>query len=486
MSRILLTFCLLVLLFGLDNPADRVMAGDAPRPADTEKVCTEVARLLAELDDDEFDVRHRAAADMEKLIARRELGPILSAEFQKVLLQPDISFEVRWHVKRWAARLPEATPKSPKSVSPEQLDRVLRQLEDDSYAVRQGAARRLEWLASQDGLLPTVKKAIEARLKATSDAEVADRLRKLLELTRPAMVAECWQGRRHLTEQHLLVGVPSLVEGAKRPSHFDRIDDKVAHCVSGSSLSPGDYPVGVAFPHPKTEGAFFHLVNLPTPRRRLAYAEYVKKDQAERLRHISRRTLDRFLEEKRSLTEPELVMLGQLDPKEVSLFSGKFLAVVEDELLPTTGRSRFGGRPSRHAMLCGWLACFGTKEAVPGLLKAIDEGRFLPPTSEARYRLHLIAALSIAGRDPWPTVDNWLADQVGHTDLLVEQRTNGPEFGATAAALLLKRHRKTGATFGLRQVPDAQLRALRVDGHRFVSDDSPKKVLDWWKRDRDK
>jgi len=65
-----------------------------------------------------------------------------------------------------------------------------------------------------------------------------------------------------------------LSPGGVRPTHFDRCDDRSAHYVSGNSLSPGDYPVGVAFSHPRQENAFFDLVNLPTPRRRMAYPYY--------------------------------------------------------------------------------------------------------------------------------------------------------------------------------------------------------------------
>jgi GNAT superfamily N-acetyltransferase len=39
----------------------------------------------------------------------------------------------------------------------------------------------------------------------------------------------------------------------------------------------------VAIPNPLRENAFFHLVNLPPPRRRMAYAYHVKRDEAGRL-----------------------------------------------------------------------------------------------------------------------------------------------------------------------------------------------------------
>jgi hypothetical protein len=477
MFRFVATLCSLWLALGA-IPTGPALA-EGPPPANLQ-VGVEVAKLLGELDSDEFDVRTRAAERLEQLVARPELGPSLAAEFQRLLLREGVSFEVRWHVKRWAARLPEAPLKAPEVVTPDELRRLLGELENNSYAVRDGAAQRLEWLASQDAHLPAVTAAIRARLAEPLDTELGGRLRQLLELTRPAMVAEYWQGRRNYGQQHLLVGVPSLGPGAKRPSHFDRIDDRTAHCVSGNTLSPGDYPVGVAFPHPSTETAFFHLVNLPTPRRRLAYEQYVKRDESERLSDISRRTLDRFRQEKRPLTEPELLMLTQLDRKEASRFAGDFFLAVEDEPLPPGEQARFGGRPSRHGMLCGWLAVEGTKEAVPGLLKAIDQQRFLPPTSDSQYRLHLIAALAIAARDPWPDADRWLAGQVPRTDPLIEPKPDGPELGATAAAILLNRRGRQPSEFGVQWNPETPLQPPCINGCRFTSEEARQKVRRWW------
>ncbi|MHC4177315.1 MAG: hypothetical protein ACYSWU_07405 [Planctomycetota bacterium] len=440
-----------------------------------------------------FAVRNRAAGRLEAMVARAELGRLLSAEFRHVLVRPEISFEVRWHLERWCRRLPVVPPEPVEEVSAEQIARLLGQLDDDSYSVRVGATRRLESLLFRDANLPRMRRALEARLAAGEDAETTARLRKLLDLARPAMVAECWQGRRHVGEQHLLVGVPSMGPGASKPSHFDRIDDERAHCVSGHNLSEGDYPVGVAFPHPdpRVPGAFFHLVNLPTPRRRLEYQRHVQTDEATRLAAISRRTLDRVLAERRELSEPELVMLSQLDAKEVSRFAGRYFHVVEDAPLPqpkpltTFMHNRAGGRPGRFGMICAQLAVDGTKEAVPGLLQAIDKRRFLPPSPAAPYRLHWLAALSIAGRDPWPEADQWLAGLIGRRDMLVEGFPQGPRLGATAAAVLLKRHGRPYSDFGLQKATGPFPRPL-VDGYRFPTIDARKKLQQWWQQEKEK
>lgn len=467
---------------------------DVPPPAGQQQITGRVAGLLVELDSDDYEVRRRAAAALEELIARPELGDLLAAEFHRVLVRRDVSFEVRWHLQRWARRLPRIAPEPHEGLSADELDRLIRQLDDDSYSARLGALKRLRWLLGRDEHVPLLTEAIQSRLDGTAggsadgpaggpiDASVAVELRKLLQLTRPAMVAEYWRAGHHLAEQHLLIGVPSLGEGARRPSHFDRIDDNLAHCVSGNNLSPGDYPVGVAFPHPTQPGAFFHLVNLSTPARRMAYRREVQSPQARRLAEISRRTLRRMLAEKQKLDGPELTMLSQLDSKEVSRFAGEYFRLVRDEQLvqPSTGAS--SGLPSRFGMICVQLAHSGTREAVPGLLEAIDNGRFLPPTSAAPYRFHWLAALAIAIRDPWPEVDNWLAESIPRTETPVQGRPGGPELGATAAGILLTRHGQTPSQFGLKPAAESLLVRLGIDGYRFSTPEARQQVRQWWQK----
>ena len=149
--------------------------------------------------------------------------------------------------------------------------------------------------------------------------------------------------------------------------------------MSGNSLTPGDYPVGVAFPPPnwpaRPAGAVFHLVNLPTPRRQIAYSYYVKTDPAARLAKLSRRTLDRFLAEKKLLSDAELGMLGQLDAREVSRFASRYFLVVEDGMVEedfdqesSTSRSHLGSQSSRFGAICAQLAVERNARSRPGAL----------------------------------------------------------------------------------------------------------------------
>ena len=571
-------FCLFLLIFA---PLRAMAEKPSSEVAKPKPVQDEVATLLDNLDSSHYETRQLAARRLERLIAKPELHGLLATEFQQHLLQPDVSFEVRWRVVRWRSRLPEATVAPPQTASPKELDRLVGQLDDDRYGVRLGAADRLQWVSRNPNLLgpiitrlkdrladpalssdayqrlesvrqgiwadwlmsdrtdwnlpavsadqldgwlddlvkPSSKSAatngrlrqqvarqeltdllaqdketarvvaaLKSRLAGSINAEGASQIRSLLELTQPAMAAEFWQDHKQLGVQHLFVNVPSQPPGAMRASHFDRIDDRVAHCVSGNSLSPGNYPVGVAFPHPIRRGVVMDLVNLPTPRRRIAYTYYLKTSAAQRLAALSRRTVDRFLAEKHVLNELEIDSLEQLDRKEVSRFAGRYFLLVDDGRLDDDsesiliGRPRSCGYPSRNGAICAQLAVNGTRDAIPGLLEAIEQKRLLPPTSLAPYQLAWLAALTIAQRDPWPNVDSWLAASVGNGEPLVMGQPDGPTIGATAARLLLKRHHEPPEAFGLTTAPESFVTSHGLEGCRFKSPDDGKQVQAWWQQ----
>jgi len=574
-------------------PIKEAPEGDAVR--------AQIVPLLRDLDSERFVVRQEAASRLGQLAAQPELAETVAAEFQRVLGSSGTSLEVRKQLEALLGK-DAARPQPPQEhVSPEEIDRLIAQLEDNSYGVRVGAAKRLQWLLGNpktvgpilnrlkrrmdgDGLTadarqwleplysrahalwlassdpadwdlrpvsqgemvrwldelertpespsrpgqPRVEPAAlrefrdlmarseyvakaEAMLKARLEkqglsAGAAQRFQELLDLTRPAMVAECWFGARLSNTQHLIVGVPSMGPGAQRPSHFDRIDDKTARCVSGQNLSPGDYPVGVAIPHPKQPGYFFHLVNLTTPRHKLAYGYVTQNTEKKRLADISRRTFDRLLALRRPLDPTDVPVLAVLDSRELSRFAGRFFEVVDDRPLLENARENLpllqpGGLPaprpayrpgvgppnsagwqlSQHRCLCVLLAANGTREAVPGLLKAIAAKRFLPPAPSTPEKLEWIAALAIAQRDPWPQADAWLGSLLGNTDALVIQQDAAPQLGATAAAILLERHREEPGQFGILPADDARFPTVRLAGYRFASREAQDKVQRWWR-----
>jgi hypothetical protein len=555
---------------GPDDSATSVASLIRPKPSSLrfEGLTPTVSQLVEQLDDPSFSIRQQAVLGLEHLARQPEQALMLAPQLQQLAIDAGISYEVRTQLEDLLRRLPPCPP-SPPQITAAEIERLLDLLDDDSFAAREGAARRLRWLAENPALvcplltalhqrlgdpalsaggrevvgdiwaeihglwllsdsatwnLPPVGKTriadwiddlatparagqednwprhqvaqrelldllvrpdtaqptIEALTTRLADPRLdpndAERLQAVLEWTRPALVAEYWEGQRNLGIQHLLVGVPSLPAGAQSASHFDRVDDHVAHCVSGNSLSPGDYPVGVAFPHPRQPGAFFHLVNLPTTQRRLAY-EFLVTEQGEsqRLAEISRRTLSAILAAGRALDDEQITMLDQLDPASVSRFVGAYFLAVPD----TTREETEGpfGALTRHGLVCMWLAQHGTSEALHGLVDAAVQHRFAEPDTQRPFRLPWVTALAIARRESGPDVDAWLAAQIQRTDIL--ELGSNADVGATAASLLLARNGQAPREFGLAPVDSDALERLNLEPQRFLSAEDRAGAIRW-------
>jgi len=313
-----------------------------------------------------------------------------------------------------------------------------------------------------------------------------ERLERVYEWARPAMVAEVWINQEHKTIQHMLVGVPQYPEGAPRATHFDRIDDRTAHCVSGNQLLPGDYPVGVAIPHPQGAGVTFHLINLPTPRQRMAYDYLVKRPEADRLREISQRTVDALLADKHRLNSNDCQMLLQLDPKVAASYAARYLATMSDEPFPPNPAPGAMQPPNGtvHTSLCRLLAYKGDHEAIPALTKVASRGNAEELGVHSPYECAWLAALMIAARDPWPEMDDWLAEQVSRDTLLVNSLREGPELGACAAALLLTRNEMAPSAFGVQNINEQIAQSISFNGYRFSKPENRQKVLDWWQKQK--
>jgi hypothetical protein len=204
-------------------------------------------------------------------------------------------------------------------------------------------------------------------------------------------------------------------------------------------------------------------------------------EMSQRLAAISRETLSRILAEKRPLIDAEVQMLLGLDPVEVSRFAGKYFLTVDDSPLEQV-QDRLGGRPGRFGTMCVCLAIDGTKDAVPGLLEAMAQKRILAPTPSAPFDLPWVALLSIAERDPWPETDPFLANLLHDRRSLKVLGGRLPELGATAAAVLLRRHGGKPGDFGLEEVPEPHLYSMHLVGYRFANEDARKKVQLWWER----
>lgn len=471
----------------------------------------EIGRLVGQLEDNRYGVRLGATRRLEWLLESPKLGSTIYIRLKQRLDKPGLSLDARRWIEPICVKargvwltsdpgdwdLPAVAPRQIETW----IDELVRPAADPSPAgqlERDRALRELRDLLARDSYEARVQQALEARVgRGNLDSRAARDLNELIELTRPAMVTEYWQGRRHLNAQHLVIGVPKREGQAERASHFDYVDDHTAFCVTGQNLSPGNHRVGGAFPHPKSFGAMFHLVNLTTPRHKMAYAFLVQGDPNGRLAEITRRTLEEFLAARQRLSLEELFLLEQLDPAEVSRFAGQYFLAIEDQAIPEEVVDLYAGRPSvpglersghlfdaamasRHGAICYRLAIDGTKAAMPDLLTAIHKGRFLPATSKAPYRLPWVAALAIALRDPWPGAEPWLAQLVAQTDALIVGRASAPELGATAAGVLLAQHREEPLSFGLQEVDDSLLERAGLTGYRFATPEARQRVQQWW------
>jgi hypothetical protein len=460
-----------------------------------------VDQLLAQLGDDSYARRLGARSRLQWLLKNPEAVGLIYERLKLCASDAHLTREQTQSLRliyddARAAWLADEARKSDPPVLAERIDQLVGRLAD----VGQGKvfpltgepsvlAELQDLLAIEANVAP-IREALEERIAAGGiSSESAEHLNDMLDLTKPALVAEYWRSGRHENIQRLLVGVPSVIEN-QGASHFDRIDDQTAHCVSGVNLSEGDYPVGVAFPHPNERNSLFHLVNLPTPRRRLLYEYRVNEDEAGRYAALVTRTLDRYLTQKIPIDERDLSMIMQFGPREVSRFAGRYLTGVDDRkvvlqtpsgVTPSTSAVVMREGPSIHGLLCSWLASKGTQDAVPGLLKAIEENRLLPPSETSPCRFDRFAALAIARRDPWPGVDDWLAKVLSKNEPLVLGQEEIPELGATAASLLLRRYGGNVDQFDLIPCGDGYARRYGLRAYRYGTTETSQSVAEWWK-----
>ncbi|MBX7073910.1 MAG: hypothetical protein K1X71_12245 [Pirellulales bacterium] len=474
----------------------------------------DITQLVAQLNDDSAARRASAQARLRWIASQPQANSEALAAIKAGLGSPTIDSSTRRMLRDlldtargvWLASDPKDWRLPP--VSDEQLTAWLDALiqvrpNEPRWSLQQDAAQQeLVDLLARDEYLDRVRHGVEERIARpgiTPDA--ARRLEAVLDWARPTLVAEYWQGPQHVSIQFLFVGVPSVPEGAQRASHFDFVDDERAHCVSGNSLSPGDYPIGVFFPHPQQGSAQFHLVNLATPRRRMAYEYLIRGDDAQRAAAITRRTLDHILATKKPLSQSELLMLEELDDGQVSAFTGKYFMAVDDSHYPPA-EGQFVGNVSRLQNVCCMLARSGRHDAVPGLLAAIQAKRFFDPPAQAPWDWPWIAALCIAVHDPWPEVDPWLFSLVERDDPLMRrpaaapseptpatsedprpepEKLTAPELGATAAAILLNRAGIPPTVFGLEVLMYSPLASLDCPGAYWRDAKGRQRLTQWWK-----
>lgn len=456
-------------------------------PMPLEATDEELAAWIAELEAPTYGERAAATAKLNRLSLQPGGAARVAERLKRRLADlslPNSSrslFEPLWADARlkWLVSDPsfwQLPPVSDETIS-KWLDDYQRPPGETETAidVRRRAIAEIELydLLARDEYVEPVKRLLSDRMqKADLESDVKSRLAELSDWLQPAMVAEIWNSGRHATIQHLLIGVPARPDGSMRETWFDRIDEKTAHCVSGNTLDPGDYPVGVMFSYQgQIDIMQFHIVNVPTPRRRLRHQCYVKTSEYERFNVISRNTVAHYLEQKQPLDEFEFITLASLDQGAVSRFAGSFMLAVDDQPYRAN---------SQHGRLCELLAESGTFEALPGLLEAIEKRRLLL-TKPADVNPAWQAIFAICLRDPWPGCDDVLAGLIERQEPLFNNDGEEASAGATAAACLLKLKGKSPAEFGLQAVyPKLDNLELSIMGYQFTSPDGIEMVREWW------
>ena len=131
----------------------------------------EVQQRIQELDSPCYETRRLAAERLERWLGMPEMAAMLAEQFQQLVVQPELPFEVRWRILIWRTRLPLAKSEPPQSVSAEELERLVRQLDDDSYSVRVGASERLQWMAASEHLAKPIMLILKRRLADPSLSE---------------------------------------------------------------------------------------------------------------------------------------------------------------------------------------------------------------------------------------------------------------------------------------------------------------------------
>ena len=81
----------------------------------------EVQQRLQELDSPCYETRRLAAERLERWLGMPEMAAMLAEQFQQLIVQPELPFEVRWRISIWRTRLPPAKSEPPQSVSAEEL-----------------------------------------------------------------------------------------------------------------------------------------------------------------------------------------------------------------------------------------------------------------------------------------------------------------------------------------------------------------------------
>src|SRR5487761_1330452 len=112
----------------------------------------DIPRLIAALADDDFDVRKQAAQRLAGPAKQPEQREPLARAVRAELDRVETPYEARRQLGRLARGLPTVKAETPKAISDDDLDRLIEQLDGDTYAVRIGAAAKVASLVDQPSI----------------------------------------------------------------------------------------------------------------------------------------------------------------------------------------------------------------------------------------------------------------------------------------------------------------------------------------------
>ena len=100
-----------------------------------------------------------------------QMTSLLAEQFQQLMVQPELSLEVRWRISMWQKQLPPARLEPPESVSAEEL-RAPRSPVGRRFLFRaHGGCERLKWMAAGEHLAKPIALVLTRRLADPSLSE---------------------------------------------------------------------------------------------------------------------------------------------------------------------------------------------------------------------------------------------------------------------------------------------------------------------------
>jgi hypothetical protein len=149
-----------------------VLAGGGASPAsaadDSASSPPDMARLVDDLGDDDFQVRQKAARQLAELASQAQRRDDLARLVRTALDRVETPYEARRQLENLAPLLPQAKPEIPAEVSDAELDQLIAMLDGETYGARIGAAARLTALVERPSLACRIVERLRPLRRSTT------------------------------------------------------------------------------------------------------------------------------------------------------------------------------------------------------------------------------------------------------------------------------------------------------------------------------